>query len=102
MTTHDLEEDFSAQLSRGDSRWRCTCGKWSTPIWHTPHAVREHAGHVREVEGELNDELRELERTDPDVADAAARLDALPDYFARTRRWQDARRQVRGRAEGER
>jgi hypothetical protein len=51
VTTHELEEDFSAQLSRGDSRWWCTCGKWSTPIWHTPHAVREHAGHVREVEG---------------------------------------------------
>ena len=52
MTTHELEEDFSAQLSRGDSRWWCTCEKWSTAIWHTPHAVREHAGHVREVEGE--------------------------------------------------
>lgn len=43
----------------------------------------------------LESELRELERTDPDVADAAARLDALPDYFARTERWQEARRKVR-------
>lgn len=48
----------------------------------------------------LDQELRELERTDPVVADAAARLDALPEYFARTERWQAARRKVRA-AEGE-
>lgn len=52
MTAHVLEEDFSAQSSQGDSRWWCSCRKWSTTIVHTPHAVREHAGHVREVEGD--------------------------------------------------
>ncbi|WP_179278337.1 hypothetical protein [Rhodococcus sp. 15-649-2-2] len=49
----------------------------------------------------LEAELRELERTDPDVADAAARLEALPDYLARTERWQEARRKVRAAAEEE-
>lgn len=50
---------------------------------------------------DLESELRELERTDPVVADAAARLDALPEYFARTRRWQAARETVRRRREGD-
>lgn len=44
----------------------------------------------------LQAELAELERTDPEVAAAADALDAVPDYFARTERWQAARRQVRG------
>lgn len=67
-------------LGRMPKRWRC-----------------DQCGHI-----DLDSELRELERTDPEVADAAARLDALPDYFARTERWQKARRQVRATAEDDR
>lgn len=64
-------------LGRMPNRWRC-----------------DQCGHV-----DLDSELRELERTDPDVGDAAARLNELPDYFARTERWKEARRQVRAAAE---
>ena len=51
---------------------------------------------MSDKEANLAAELAELERTDPEVAAAAAALDAFPDYIARTKRWQAARRQVRG------
>lgn len=45
---------------------------------------------------ELEVELRELERTDPDVRAASEAIDALTDYIARTERWKAARRAVQG------
>ena len=44
---------------------------------------------------ELEDELRELERTDPAVRAAAESLAALPAYVERTARWKAARETVR-------
>ena len=43
---------------------------------------------------ELQQELDELERTDPEVRAAAARLRDLPEAFARTERHLAARRAV--------
>lgn len=43
-------------------------------------------------------ELAELEQNDPEVRAAAERLAAVPEYMARTERWQAARRQVRGQS----
>jgi hypothetical protein len=42
----------------------------------------------------LEAELRELERTDPAVAEARRRLDGLPEDFARYERYLAARRAV--------